>query len=192
MAGASRLEALLKEYQVWFLTQIGAFIMGLMLIVDSKNWKVLTSYSGYFAVGFLITTLALNPLKKLLPRWMLITKLNRYRRELGVAAFSFATIHMICFVIKRGSLMKTLPYALHPAIGPVLLVAYPILFSLAITSNQHSVKKLTFVKWKKLHRYVYIAEAAIILHMVLVGEKLWATILFIPLVVLQLIRIRKK
>lgn len=192
MAEAGRLETLFKEYQVWFLTQIGAFIMGLMLVIDPKNWKALTPYSGYFAVGFLITTLALHPLKKLLPRWMLITKLNRYRQEFGVAVFSFATIHMICFIIKRGSIMKTLPYALHPAIGPVLLVAYPILFFLAISSNQYSVKKLTFVKWKKLHRYVYLAEAAIILHMILVREKFWATVLFTPLVMLQFIRIMKK
>jgi sulfoxide reductase heme-binding subunit YedZ len=183
---------LLKKYQVWFLTQIFAFIMGLMLVLDSKNWKILTFYSGYFAVGFLITTLFLNPLKKLFPQWIFITKLNRHRRELGVAAFSFATIHLICFVIKRGSIMKTLPYALHPAIGPVLLVAYPIFFFLAISSNQYSIKKLTFLKWKKLHKAVYLAEGAIILHMVLVGQKLWAAILFVPLVFLQTLRIREK
>lgn len=183
---------LLKNYQVWFLTQVGAFVMALMLIIDSKNWKVLTSYSGYFAVGFLITTLALNPLKKLFPQWMLITKLNRYRREFGVAAFSFATIHLICFIIKRGSLIKTLPYALHPAIAPVLLVGYPIFFLLAISSNRYSIKKLTFLKWKKLHKTVYYAEGAIILHMILVGQKLWAAILFVPLIFLQFLRIRKK
>ena len=166
--------------------------MALMLVIDPKNWKVLTSYSGYFAVGFLITTLSLNPLKKLFPRWMLITKLNRYRREFGVAVFSFATIHLICFIIKRGGVMKTLPFAFHPAIGPVLLVAYPIFFLLAISSNQYSIKKLTFPKWKKLHKIVYCAEGAIVLHMVLVGQKLWAAIIFVPLVFLQTLRIRKK
>lgn len=183
---------LLKKYQGWFLTQVGAFIMALMLVIDPKNWKALTSYSGYFAVGFLITTLSLNPLKKFFPQWMLITKLNRYRREFGVAAFSFATIHLICFIIKRGSIMKTLPYALHPAIAPALLVAYPIFFFLAISSNRYSIKKLTFLKWKKLHKKVYVAEGAIILHMGLVGQKLWAAILFAPLVLLQILRIRKK
>jgi sulfoxide reductase heme-binding subunit YedZ len=183
---------LLEKYQVWFLTQVGAFVMALMLIIDSKNWKILTAYSGYFGVGFLITTLALHPLKKLLPQWIFITKLNRHRREFGVAAFSFATIHLICFIIKRGSVMKTLPYALHPAIGPVLLIAYPIFFFLAISSNRYSIKKLTFLKWKKLHKTVYCAEGAIILHMILVGQKLWAAILFMPLVFLQILRIKKK
>lgn len=187
-----KLYVFLKKYQGWVLTQIGAFIMALMLVIDSKNWKVLTSYSGYFAVGFLITTLSLSPLKKLFPQWILITKLNRYRREFGVAAFSFATVHLICFIIKRGSIMKTLPYALHPAIGPVLLVAYPIFFFLAISSNQYSIRKLTFLKWKKLHKTVYFAEGAIVLHMSLVGQKLWAAILFVPLVFLQILRIRKK
>lgn len=191
MAG-SYLETFIKKYQIWFLTQVGAFIMGLMLITDPKNWKVLTSYSGYFAVGFLIVTLSLSPLKKLFPRWIFMTKLNRYRQQLGVAVFSFATIHLICFIIKRGSFIKVLPYALHPVIAPALLVAYPIFFLLAISSNQYSMKKLTFLKWKKLHRYVYVAEGATIIHIAFVGQKLWAAILFTPLVVLQFLRIRKK
>jgi sulfoxide reductase heme-binding subunit YedZ len=162
--------------------------MGIMLFILPKPWKVLTSYSGYAAVGFLIAVLSLNPLKKLRPQWILITYLNRYRREMGVAAFSFATIHLICFIIKRGGILNTLPYALHPAIGPALLVAYPIFFLLAISSNEYSVKKLTFVKWKKLHKKVYIAEAFIIIHMFLIGQKMWAAILFTPLLILQFAR----
>jgi methionine sulfoxide reductase heme-binding subunit len=174
----------------WLLTHLFVVVMGIMLVINPQNWKPLTSYSGYAAVGFLIALLSLNPLKKLQPKLMLVTYLNRYRRELGVAAFSFATVHLICFIIKRGGIFNTLPYALHPAIAPALLVAYPIFFLLAITSNQYSVKKLTFVKWKKLHSTVYIAEAGIILHMILVGQKMWAAILFIPVLILQFMRRR--
>lgn len=166
--------------------------MGLMLLINPQNWKVLTSYSGYSSVGFLIAVLSLNPLKKLIPKWLLITYLNRYRRELGVAAFSYATVHFLCFIIKRGGILETLPYAIHPAIAPVLLVAYPIFFLLAISSNQYSIKKLTFLKWKRLHSKVYFAECAIILHMILMGQKLWASVLFIPLLILQFWRKRKE
>lgn len=186
-----KLDVLLK-YQVWFWAHMGALIMCLMLIINTKNWKILTSYSGYFAVGFLITILSLSPLKKLFPKWMLITKLNRFRQGLGVATFSYAAIHLICFIIKRGSLKSTLPFLIHPALAPVFLVAFPIFFILAITSNQYSVKKLTFVKWKKLHKKVYLAEAAVILHMILVGQKFWAAILFTPLCILQFLRTRIK
>lgn len=188
----STYKSFLKKYQVWFGTHVGALIMGLMLIIDPSYWKLLTPYSGYFAVGFLITVLSLNPLKKLFPKWMLITYLNRHRQEFGVATFFYATIHMACFIIKRGGFMQTLPYVIHPAIAPVLIVAYPIFFLLAISSNQYSVKKLTFLKWKKLHKTVYIAEVAVIIHMILVWQIFWAALLFAPLVILQFIRKRKK
>jgi sulfoxide reductase heme-binding subunit YedZ len=181
-----------QKYQMWVLTHLGALIMVIMLITNPGNRKILTPYSGYFSVGFLLTILALNPLKKIFPGWMLITKLNRFRRELGVAVFSYAAIHLICFIIKRGSLQSTLPYIFHPALTPVFLVGFPLFFILAITSNKYSVRKLTFMKWKKLHRKVYIAEGAVILHMILVGEKFWTAILFTPLFILQLIRIWKK
>lgn len=181
-----------QKYQMWFITHVGAFVMALMLITNPEYWKTLTPYSGYSSVGFLITVLALHPLKKIFPKWMLITKLNRFRRELGVAACSYAAIHLLCFIIKRGSLQNTLPYIFHPALAPVFLVGFPLFFILAITSNKYSSRKLTFARWKKLHKKVYFAEAAVILHMVLVGEKFWAAILFTPLLILQLIRIKMK
>lgn len=186
------LASFLKKYNFWLVTHFGVIVMALMLIINSNNWKVLTSYSGYFAVGFFVTVLSLNPLKNLFPKWMFITLLNRHRQELGVATFFYATIHLICFIIKRGGIIKTLPFTLHPAIGPVLLIGYPILFLLAITSNKYSTKKLTFLKWKKLHKMVYIVEATVVIHMILVGQKLWAAILFIPLLTIQFMRKRNK
>lgn len=166
--------------------------MALVLIVDPGFWKLLTSYSGYAAVGFLVVTLSFTPLKTIWPQLMIITILNRHRRELGVASFFYATIHIACFIIKRGGIMETLPYAIHPALISVVWVAYPIFLILALTSNQYSVKKLGFAKWKKIHKAVYLAEAAIIIHMVLVGQAFWATVIFIPLLILQVINWRDK
>lgn len=180
-----------NKYQPWFWTHIWAVLMALILLFAPEQWKLLTPYSGYTAVGFLVVTLSLNPIKSLLPKWIFITKLNRYRRQLGVAVFSYAVIHVVCFIIKRGGFAKTLPYLLHPAIIPVFFIALPILFTLTLTSNQYSIRKLTIAKWKSLHKKVYFAEIAIILHMILVGQKLWAAILFTPLIILQIIRFRK-
>jgi sulfoxide reductase heme-binding subunit YedZ len=172
----------------WILTHTPAVLMLLILAFDPSQWKLLTPYSGYCAVGFLILVLSLHPLKMLWPHWILLIKLNRHRQEIGVAAFSYAAIHVLCFLIKRGSLEATLPYLIHPALIPVVWVGFPVLIILALTSNQYSKKKLTAIKWKKLHKLVYLAEAAIFLHMILVGEKVWAFILFTPLVILQLMR----
>ena len=176
---------------MWVITQLPALIMALMLVCSPVQWKLLTSYSGYLAVSFLVLTLSLNPLKNLQPQWIWVLKLNRYRRQLGVASFSCALIHFVCFLIKRGSFYKAVPYFLHPAIIPAIGIAFPILLMLAMTSNNYSVKKLSFSKWKQLHKTVYIAEAAVITHMILMGELLFALCFFIPLGILQLLRCRK-
>jgi sulfoxide reductase heme-binding subunit YedZ len=169
----------------WIWPHFFVFVMLGMLILHPAYWELLTPYAGYTAIGFLFVTLALSPIKTLQPQWMLITKLSRHKRELGVAVFSFAAIHVLCFIIKRGGVMETLPYALHPALISVVWISFPIFFLLAITSNQSSVKKMGFLKWKKLHRTVYWAEVGIIIHMIFVGEAIWASIIFLPLVFLQ-------
>jgi sulfoxide reductase heme-binding subunit YedZ len=178
----------LLQNQSWFWTQLVAIVMGLMLIINPANWKLLTPYSGYLAVAFLVTTLSLNPIKALKPEWHFIKQLNRYRRMLGVASFSCAAVHLICFIIKRGSLKSTLPYLIHPALISVFWIAFPILFVLALTSNNYSVKYLGFKKWQKIHNMVYLAEAGIIIHMIMVDAAIWAVLIFAPLVSLQFTR----
>lgn len=184
------IKSILKQY-VWAITHLPVSIMVLMLIYDPTQWKLLTPYSGYFAVSFFVLTLSLNPLKSLKPKWIWILKLNRHRREFGVASFFYALLHFMCFLVKRGSIQEALPYFSHPAIIPALYIAFPILLILAITSNQYFIRKLSFPKWKQLHKKVYLAEPAIILHMVLIGDLLFALLFFVPLSILQFLRIKK-
>lgn len=183
-----------RENLAWLLTHIPAVIMVLMLVYDYNYWKLLTSYSGYFAIGFFIVTLALNPLKAFRPKWTWVLKLNRYRRQLGVASFSYTAIHLTCFIIKRitRGFMEGLIYFLHPAIIPAFWLALPILLALALTSNQYSIQRLTFAGWKRLHKTVYIAEISIMLHLILSGETLLMLVCFGPLCILQFVkRIRR-
>lgn len=189
---ASKMGKFYSKNLFWVWPHVAVFVMLGMLIVHPAYWDLLTTYSGYSAVGFLVLVLSFSPLKELFPKLMIVTKLNRHRRELGVAAFSFAAIHVLCFIIKRGGLMETLPYALHPALISVVWVSFPIFFLLAITSNQFSLKKMGFVKWKKLHKMVYWAEVGIIIHMIFVGQAFWASIIFLPLVFIQGVLIRSR
>ncbi len=177
----------------WILPHVPALLMIGALIYDYRYYKAMTSYSGYFAVFFLTLTLALNPLRKLFPTWIWVAKLNRSRRQLGVASFSYALIHLSCYVIKRilAGFWETIQYFAHPTIIPGLWIAFPILLVLAITSNQISIKKLGFPCWKKLHRTVYVAQAAAALHMALVGEIKLMLMIFSPLYVLQYLGRRK-
>lgn len=184
--------AFLKKTIPWVLSQSTALLMLAILAIYPQSWPDVIAYSGYFSVGYLVLTLSLNPLRSLFPRIQLIKKINRYRKQMGVACFSHAVVHLASFLVKRGGIKETLPYLAHPAIIPAIWVAFPILLVLTLTSNQRSVLWLSYPKWKKLHRTVYLAEAAIFLHMVLVGKWVYALMLFIPLVTFQWLRKKRE
>ena len=184
----------LGSWNGWILTHIPAFLMLSLLAIDSTYWKALTWYSGYLAVFFLCFVLWINPLKSLFPTWVWLKRLNHYRREIGVAAFSCALTHFVCFLIKRGwNVKETLPFLfLHPAIVPAFWGGFVVMAVLAITSNNASVKKLGFVRWKKIHSKVYIAEWCVFIHMMLVKQRIQALLIFVPLFLLQIIRRYKR
>lgn len=179
---------------IWIIVHIPALIMSIMLIYDYKQWKLLTFYSGYCALVFFVITLSLTPLKTIFPKWVILTKLNRYRRQLGVASFTHTLIHLSCFLIKRiiKGFSEGLVYFFHPAIIPAFWIAFPILLILALTSNQYSIRKISFLRWKKLHKTVYIAEIAIMLHMTLTGDFLMMLMFFVPLCGIQLLKYKKE
>lgn len=93
--------------------------------------------------------LSLNPLKAIFATNILLKKINRYRREIGVACFSYSFIHLGCFIVKRGGLGETLKFIVHPALTSVFLVAFPIFVLLTMTSNNMSIKKMGFFKMEK-------------------------------------------
>jgi sulfoxide reductase heme-binding subunit YedZ len=168
-----------------------ALIMVGMLGYDPRLWEPFTFYSAYTTLTLLVLVLALNPLQSLVPTSIFIKKVNRYRRQIGVAVFLYAFVHVLCFYIKRGSFTEFMQYMLHPAIIPGLF-AFIILIVLAITSNNMSVKKLGSLRWKKLHKFVYVAEWLVVIHMLLMFDYLWAAVFFIPLMTLQYMRRRKR
>lgn len=131
----------ISKYGIWIVTQGPLLPMLLMLGIDPTLWKTLIPYSGYSAVGFLVLVLALNPLKSAFPTFLILKKLNLYPQEFGVACFSYSMIHLLCFIVKRGSLSAVLPYMFHPALIPVFFVALPIFFVLALTSTKYALKK---------------------------------------------------
>jgi sulfoxide reductase heme-binding subunit YedZ len=146
---------------------------------DPKLWKAIFVTAGYSALILLSICLTLRPLGCS----------KRYQREIGLAAFAYACLHLSSYLVYKWLKKGEIPWKAF--LDPILLagsLAFLILFAMAITSNQISVKKLGWQRWKNLHRLVYLAEAAIFMHMLLQGGEvlMWALVIFIPLVALQL------
>lgn len=179
----------MKKYLAWLITHSLFLVMLVSILWDPHHLRWQFKYSAYCSIGFLYSILSLNPLKMMFPRWVLIHRLNRYRQEIGVSVFSYASIHALCVAIGSGSLAHWLGLAQRPRFMSVMLISMPILFILAVTSTQFSKIKLGFKNWKRLHRLVYVAEAGIIFHLGMIGKPMLALQIFLPLILIQLFRV---
>ena len=123
----------------------------------------LTNQTGTLAIRMLLISLALTPLRHLLKQtWPL-----RYRRMLGLFAFFYASLHVSVYLVLDQQL--SLHFILEDLVKrPYILAgttAFLLLLPLAITSTRKMVKRLGR-KWLLLHRGVYLASTAAVVHYV--------------------------
>jgi sulfoxide reductase heme-binding subunit YedZ len=102
-----------------------------------------------------------TPLRRF-TRWNEIIKL---RRMLGLFAFFYGTLHMLTWVvfIHFFDLEFMAKDVLERPFITVGMTTWLILFTLAITSNRYSIRKLGR-RWQTLHRLVYVAAIGGVIH----------------------------
>ena len=111
---------------------------------------------GITAIQFLIATLSITPL-----RVYLKINLIKYRRLLGLWAFTYALMHSLFFFFADNEGSLSLMYA-DMIKRPFVFFgasAFLILLMMALTSHKRLFSK--FVKW---HKLVYLAAVFIALH----------------------------
>ncbi len=117
--------------------------------------------TGIWALRFLLTTLAITPLRKL-TGW---NALIRFRRMFGLFAFFYASLHLtIYLVIDLGGFWSQIlvEIAKKPFIT-VGFLAWLLMIPLAITSTKGMMRRLGRT-WQRLHRLVYISATLAALH----------------------------
>ena len=138
----------------------------------------------------MIIAMILTPLRMLFPKSGAVLWLMRRRRYLGVAAFGYAALHTLYYVIDLGSLSAVVADFTKFGIWTGW-VAFVIFVPLAMTSNDASVRRLRR-SWKTLQRFVYPAAVATLLHWVFVHDNFGpALVHFVPLAGLEIYRIWK-
>jgi methionine sulfoxide reductase heme-binding subunit len=187
-----------KKRNIWILCSLPWVLVAIQIFrfgLDSKEfWKWSVAITGYSAAVLLAISLALSPLHKHLPSSQFFAILNRHKREIGLSAFFYAAFHVLSYFVKEYIKNGTIDwfYLLHPVLLPGE-TALIILSLLALTSYDYWIKRLTWRRWKSLHRTVYIAEAAVFLHMGLQFGvvSIWGCLIFIPLFVCQRLRLQQ-
>ena len=145
--------------------------------------------TGIWALRFLLTTLAITPLRRL-TGW---NGLIQYRRMLGLFAFFYATVHLFSYIafdrfFAFGEILADV--AKRPFITAGM-TAFLFMLPLAITSTKGWIRRLGR-RWQTLHRLVYVSALAACLHFVwkvkvVIGEPVYYAAILAVLLAFRLV-----
>ncbi len=147
--------------------------------------------TGEWSARLMIVAMLISPLQSVLGAKEWLNWLLMRRRAIGVAAFGYAVLHLVFYLIDMGNLGDILAEWLAPGIwtGWAALV---LMLPLALTSNDRSMRWLK-AGWKRLQRLVYPAALLTLLHWIWVHNSYGAALAhFVPLGLLLLARFVKK
>jgi methionine sulfoxide reductase heme-binding subunit len=131
-------------------------------LVMGDQVKFMQHVTGDTVLTCLMLTLAVTPLRRL-TGWNEIIKL---RRMIGLTAFWYACLHLTTYVVFDQSLSLSeigMDIVKHPWVL-VGFTGFLCLVPLAITSTNKWVRRLGGKRWQRLHRLVYVAALAGVLH----------------------------
>jgi DMSO/TMAO reductase YedYZ heme-binding membrane subunit len=131
----------------------------------------LTQIYALTAISYLYLALLATPLTRTFTQLPFRGYYVKARRAIGVSAFYFALLHA-CFAF-FGQLGG---FGGLPFLGNTYLIAISLSFTaliilslMAATSFEFMITKLTFKRWKFLHRFVYLASIFLIIHALMLG-----------------------
>jgi sulfoxide reductase heme-binding subunit YedZ len=119
---------------------------------------------GLTALILLVASLACTPARHLFG-W---TWPVRIRRDLGLLAFLYGVLHFLTYLLLDQALdLRAIvaDIAERPFIT-VGFLALVLLVPLALTSTTDSIRRLGFLRWKRLHSLVYVAGLLAVVHFV--------------------------
>ena len=160
------------------------------LISGNATPEGLLHPTGEFAARFMIIAMAVTPLRMLFPKARWPVWLMRRRRYFGVAAFGYAVLHTVLYIIDMQTLKAMLDefFALGIWTG---WAAFAIFLPLGLTSNNASQRWL-LSWWQPLQRWVYGAAVLTLVHWIFVHNNFGpALVHFVPLALLQVYRVWK-
>lgn len=138
----------------------------------------ITHETGLWTLRFLCITLAITPLRRL-TGW---NGFVRFRRMLGLFSFFYGSLHFLIYVIADrfagldfpdGFISWTTVHNLAMSVGediyerPFITVGFAGLMCmvpLAMTSTAKMIRRLGGRRWQALHRLVYVAAVAGVVH----------------------------
>jgi len=126
--------------------------------------EFITHSTGDWTLTFLLITLSVTPLRKLLRQPWLI----RFRRMFGLFAFFYGCLHLMTYVwfdkfFDWHAMFADIYKRRFITAG---LTAFLLMVPLALTSTKGWIRRLGGKRWQVLHRLIYFSAIAGVIHYV--------------------------
>jgi sulfoxide reductase heme-binding subunit YedZ len=144
--------------------------------------------TGEWSARLIIVALMLTPLGQLFSTSRAVKWLIRHRRSFGVAAFGYALLHLIFYVLD----METVAAMVAELGAPGIWTGWLALLCMAVPAliSSDAAMRLLRRNWKRLQRLAYPAAVLTLLHWVLVHDGMASALVhFAPLILLQALRL---
>jgi sulfoxide reductase heme-binding subunit YedZ len=122
----------------------------------------ITRSTGYWTLAFLMITLAITPLRRLLGwNWPM-----RMRRMIALFAFFYGTLHFLTYLVLDqffdfSAILADIVKRPYITVG---FPSYVLMIPLALTSTDRMIRRLGGKRWRLLHRLVYLIAVGGVVH----------------------------
>jgi sulfoxide reductase heme-binding subunit YedZ len=122
----------------------------------------ITHATGDWTLRFLVITLAITPLRKILH----VPQLIRFRRMLGLFAFFYVCLHFTTWIwldkqFVWSEMWKDVEKRRFITVG---FTGFLLLIPLAVTSTAGWIRRLGGKRWRMLHRLIYVTAVLGVIH----------------------------
>jgi methionine sulfoxide reductase heme-binding subunit len=119
-------------------------------------------FTGDWTLRFLLITLSVTPLRKLLH----LPDLIRFRRMLGLFAFTYVCLHFLTYIgpdqaFNLDGMWKDVAKRPFITVG---FLGFVLLIPLALTSTKGWIRRLGGKRWQALHRLIYVSAVCGVVH----------------------------
>lgn len=155
---------------LWWLTWVACLVplavLGFRALhgdLGADPVQTITHFTGDWTLRLLLASLSITPIRRLTSR---LAWLIRFRKMLGNYAFFYASLHLLTWIVLFSGLdwHAMLADVIKRRFITVGMFAWLILSALAATSSAWAIRKLGGKRWQALHRLVYLAAIAGVLH----------------------------
>ncbi|HOZ34428.1 MAG TPA: protein-methionine-sulfoxide reductase heme-binding subunit MsrQ [Tabrizicola sp.] len=171
-----RLNGLARRVPTWVVYGLGLVPLGFLLWgalfggLGIDPVKAIEHRLGELGLQLLLAGLAITPLRRV------GVNLIRFRRALGLLAFFYIALHLVAWIwldmgLRWSEMAADLVKRPYVMLG---MLGFAVLVPLALTSTNAAIRRMGPVAWGRLHKLVYVAILAGVLHLLLL-TKVWTT-----------------